>query len=234
MDLTERFDHPEIMDTQALPVDVMRGALRFLAVTNRFFGGTEVVLRRFREWSRAWDPSKTVRVLDVGAGGAEIPVAIARWARAQGFKVHVTAIDLIEEAAQVARENARGVNDVSIQRRDLFDINPAQERFDYVIASLLLHHIPPAQSVRLLKTFDALATRGVLISDLYRSSMSYAAVTAISYLIGNAVVRHDGPLSVRRAFRVEELSSLAEEAGLPYLMARLEPWFRVSLSGEKP
>ena len=80
---------------------------------------------------------------------------------------------------------------------------------------------------------DALSTRGIVISDLLRTASSYWAVTALSCLIGNKVVRHDGPLSVRRAFLPQELSALAAESGFPYLKSKREPWFRVSLAGEK-
>jgi len=48
------------------------------------------------------------------------------------------------------------------------------------------------------------------------------------------VVRHDGPLSVRRAFTVHELARLAAGLGLSYLQARQERPFRLSLAGEKP
>jgi hypothetical protein len=78
-----------------------------------------------------------------------------------------------------------------------------------------------------------LARRGIIISDLHRTLLSYSAVSLLSYLIGNKIVRHDGPLSVRRAFTIPELNDLARAAGLPYLQASIEPWFRTSLSGEK-
>ena len=231
MDLSRRIDRPERMDTEVFPVAVMRETLNFLGVTTRHFGGAAVVLGHFRRWSRAWNKDETIRILDVGTGGAEIPIALAEWARNDGFRVHVTAIDLVPEVTHVARENAAGFPEIEVRQQDLFALS--NERFDYVTASLLLHHIPPAESQRLLATFDSLATRGVLLSDLFRSHASYCAVTALSYLIGNRVVMHDGPLSVRRAFKLEELTSLAKDAGLDYLKARREPWFRVSLAGEK-
>jgi hypothetical protein len=47
------------------------------------------------------------------------------------------------------------------------------------------------------------------------------------------VVRHDGPVSVRRAFTVSELEELARRAGLGYLSARRHAGFRLSLTGAK-
>jgi hypothetical protein len=62
----------------------------------------------------------------------------------------------------------------------------------------------------------------------------YVTACAAGLVLGNTIVRHDAPASVRRAFRRSELDQLARQAGLDYLAAREEPWFRVSLAGEKP
>jgi 2-polyprenyl-3-methyl-5-hydroxy-6-metoxy-1,4-benzoquinol methylase len=120
-----------------------------------------------------------------------------------------------------------------VRRADLFDLDGEGASFDVVTASLFLHHCPAREVVRALRAMDRLAARGLILSDLLRSRAGYWAVGLLSHLIGNAVVRHDGPLSVRRAFRPEELEALAAEAGLPHLSVRVHPWFRVSLAGTK-
>ncbi|MGQ0645524.1 MAG: methyltransferase domain-containing protein [Elusimicrobiota bacterium] len=233
MDLSRRINEPEIMDGETLPERDLREALAFLAMTNRFFGGETVVLRRFERWSRRWKPGESIRVLDVGSGGADIPAALSRWAARRGFDLRVTALELILETAAIARENIRALSAVEVRQDDFFRLAEGDESFDYVTASLFLHHCAPEDAPRVLRAFDRLARRGVIVSDLLRSRAGYWAVKALSRLAGNRVVRHDGPLSVRRAFRLEELAALARESGLPYLAARREPWFRVSLCGEK-
>lgn len=232
--LKHRIDAPELMDTTDLPAPALQQTLRFLEFANTHFGGTQIILKYLQRWSRHWPYSKTIRILDVGTGNADIPRAIVRWARYHGLHVHVTAIDLIQDIVQIARERSLGFGkDIDIRQANFFELLPKKERFDYVVASLLLHHVAPDETVRVLKEFDQLALRGIIISDLLRSQKSYWAVTVASYLFGNAIVRHDGPLSVRRAFQLQELESMAHKAGLPYLKARQEAWFRVSLAGEK-
>jgi 2-polyprenyl-3-methyl-5-hydroxy-6-metoxy-1,4-benzoquinol methylase len=233
LDLARRADLRELMDTADHSPEVVEETLRFLVLTNRWFGGTSTVLRCFEAWSRRWTTGAAVRVLDAGAGAADIPLALARWGRSRGFRVEVTAVDVVPGIADAAARRAADEPRVSVRRADLFDLVRDGETFDYVTASLFLHHTPPGDEVRFLRAFDALARRGVLVSDLRRDLASYWAVSALARLAGNGVVRHDGPVSVRRAFRAEELRDLAREARLPYLTARREPWFRVSLSGEK-
>ena len=229
----KRVNAPELMDGAPLPPAIMRDALWFLALSNRWFGGTGVILRRLEAWSGRWDPGREITILDAGTGAADIPVAIAAWADRRGFRVRITAAELVPEAAAVARDRTKGVPAIEVVQADVFALLAGGGVFDFVIASLFLHHMPPDRHSPVLQAFDRAARRGVIVSDLGRSAAGYAAVWLLAHAAGNRVVRHDGPLSVRRAFTISELDALARGAGLPYLRAAREPWFRVSLAGEK-
>lgn len=233
-DLRARIDRPELMDTMPFDPPVVHRTLAFLGMTARHFGGAAVILNHLSRWSASWPGDRPVSILDVGTGGAEIPIAIARWARASGRRVKITALDLMPEIADIARTNARPFPEIEIRSQDVFDLHAAGESFDYVTASLFLHHVPGPRILEILKLFDALASRGVIVSDLARSLLSYWAVKTVSLVAGNHVVRHDGPLSVQRAFTIDELRSFAGQAGLGYLRAERAPWFRLTLAGEKP
>jgi 2-polyprenyl-3-methyl-5-hydroxy-6-metoxy-1,4-benzoquinol methylase len=234
MFLKTRIDRPELMDTLRLSPKDMTETLDFLTFTNMQFGGADVVLSHFHEWSRGWAHGASMTVLDVGTGAADIPLALSEWASKKKFSLQITGIDIIPEIVDIARDNTANRPEIKIQQVNIETLAWAGHQYDYVIGSLFLHHIAPREQIKLLGIFDQLARRGVLISDLLRTLPSYLAVSAASTLFGNRIARHDGPLSVRRSFTVTELNQLAHQARLPYLQARREPWFRVSLSGEKP
>jgi ubiquinone/menaquinone biosynthesis C-methylase UbiE len=231
--LKAREGRPELMDSPACGHRDLEGALRFLETTNRWFGGTSLILKHLARWMPIARSAQPIRILDVGTGAADIPLAIVRWAASRGVHAEVVGLDGVETTASIARARTAGVPAISVVTADLFDYATQGPGFDFVIANLFLHHVAPERTAAALKSCDRLARRGVLITDLRRSWPALGAVGAISHLLGNHVVRHDGPLSVRRAFTVGELSALAAEAGLPYLRARNEPWFRVSLAGVK-
>jgi len=223
------------MDSVHQPLAVQREALRFLAFTNRWFGGTRIVLRRLEAWTADWPRGRRLTIADVGCGGADIPVAVARWAERRGLVARITAVDLVPEIVRLARERARGTPEVTVIRANaLAWLRTRRGRFDVVTASLFLHHLPDAKLVPLVRAMADAARVGVVIGDLARTRAGWLGVGALSHLLGNAVVRHDGPLSVRRAFRPAELDRLARRAGRPWLRARSEPWFRVSLTGATP
>jgi 2-polyprenyl-3-methyl-5-hydroxy-6-metoxy-1,4-benzoquinol methylase len=232
MDLRTRSPRLEIMDTVTLAPAEMDRTLNFLALTNKWFGGTNVITRYLDEWI-ASNEHNPISILDVGTGGADIPLALVAWARRRHVRVRVVGLDLVPEIVEIARARTAREPNIEIRQGDLFRLAESAERFDVVTASLFLHHMPGAQALSALRAFDRLATRGVIVSDLVRSASSYCAVGLASYLFGNAIVRHDGRLSVERSFRRDELQALAAEAGLTYLQARREPWCRLSLGGLK-
>lgn len=221
------------MDTSDVTLDQMKSTLRFLAITNKYFGGTGVIVSHLNEWSQRWKPTETITILDIGTGGAEIPIGLAQWAKKKNLSISITAIDLIPDIAAIARENTSAVSNIRIEQADFFDLASSGKTFDYVTASLLLHHIPPARAIETITAMSRVARRGIIISDLHRTLWNYHLVKFLSYLIGNKIVRHDGPLSVQRAFRPDELEALAKEANLPFLKSQTEPWCRISLAGEK-
>lgn len=221
------------MDNLECSLEDMSGALRFLETTNRRFGGSGVILRFLENCSKSWGPRETVTILDLGCGLADIPAAIAAWARKKGLRVRITGLEKVPQIAALAREHVRPHPEISILERDVFSLPGSEGNFDYVTASLFLHHMPQEKLPLLFQKVNALAKRGAAFSDLSRGPLGYWSVKALCALMGNRVVRHDGPLSVQRSFTIEELEALAGACGCPYLTARKEPFFRLSLSGEK-
>jgi 2-polyprenyl-3-methyl-5-hydroxy-6-metoxy-1,4-benzoquinol methylase len=230
-DLLTRVEELELMDQPELPAGELETALRFLGFANRWLGGWSVLREHLEGWRGSW--KGPVTLLDVGTGGADLPILALDWARRRGVDLRVTAIDSSTAVLAHARRAAAGRRGLELVRADLLDFAATGRRFDYVCASLVLHHVPQASVVAALKALDALALRGVLVSDLRRCAGGYLGVTVVTAALGDRVTRNDGPLSVRRSFREHELAAAAAQAGLSYLRTRRQPFFRLSLAGQK-
>src|ERR1044071_491827 len=139
MDLTERIDQPELMDTIRVPPLEMKKTLSCLGLMNRYFGGSTAILKYLSDWSVKWNRKQTIEILDVGTGGADIPIDVVRWARKKGFKVHVAGIDTVLEVVNIARENTKDFPEISIEQQDVFELIRKENgnfHYDYVTASL--------------------------------------------------------------------------------------------------
>jgi hypothetical protein len=87
--------------------------------------------------------------------------------------------------------------------------------FDVVVCSTMLHHLEWQDGVALLRAMAAVARYGVIVNDLVRSWLHYyGARGVLAVLSHNRLTRHDGPLSVLRAYRVSEVRAMANAAGL--------------------
>lgn len=231
--LEHRADEPELMDSGGLDPAELDEALGFLTACNGLLGGWAVLRERLEAWCPSWDRREPVTFLDVGTGAADLPQRLLRWGRQRGYALRVTAIDGDRAVLYLARRRAAGEPGLELIHADLRSLAGSGRRFRYVMGSLFLHHVPPAGLEEALRLCDGMASGGLLFSDLRRCAAAYACVRALTVLSGR-VSRHDGPLSVRRAFTPQELQAAAQGAGLDYLRVRRGPFFRLSLAGEKP
>src|SRR5438309_2223809 len=94
MPLRNRQRQAEWMDEPgADPVELDK-ALAYIRRANRIMGYTRVVLKQLRKFSAGWDRGKTITILDVGTGSADIPRAILQWADRQRWSVKIVGVDL--------------------------------------------------------------------------------------------------------------------------------------------
>jgi SAM-dependent methyltransferase len=222
------------MDVEALDPLATQQILRALERINAWLGGVRATLGHLNHYSKQWSGGSTIRFLDWGTGGADIPRAIVQWCRAKGFKSEVVGVDMNGSVLNYAREASRLYPEIKLVQADFSQLPDLGGSFDYALSSLCLHHLTNAQIVDLLKLSDRLVKRGIIMNDLQRSAGAWLGIWLLSRA-GRAhpIVQHDGPLSVRRAFTKNELQDLARQAGLPYLRAQTHFAYRFTLAGEK-
>ena len=234
--MRERSLEREYMDDHTPPPAVIDEVYWFLGAINRWLGGTRATLRRFEEFSQDWGPGERIEVLDVACGDGDLGRALVRWGRSRGFDVRVTALDISPSAVRRAhRQNAqeRDAHRLHAVCADVHQVPCRDGAFDYVMCALFFHHLTDADVIRTLRAFDVLATRGIVVNDLIRRWRLYAWTWCFTRPF-NTVLRQDGPLSVRRAFRSDELVRLADRAGLGWLTLRRHFGHRMTLAGERP
>jgi hypothetical protein len=96
---------------------------------------------------------------------------------------------------------------------------------DIVVSSLMAHHLEDEQIVTLLEWMEATAQSGWFINDLERSEWSSRMFGWVERIWGwHRFVRHDGPVSFRRAFREDDWVRLLAAAEIPPEAVTIEPW----------
>ena len=215
---SKRLIQPELLD-HAPPEEAHLNLCDLIRI-NTLFGGHATIRRSL---ARVIDPGEQFTLLDVGAASGDTARVIARaYAGAT-----VTSLDYSPVNLRAApRPKLMG---------DAFALPVRPDSFDYVLSSLFLHHFTDEQVVMLLKSFYGIARRALIICDLERNPLPYYFLPATRFLFKwQRITLHDGPISVRAAFRASELKGLARQAGIQKAELRVyRPAFRISLVATK-
>jgi Methyltransferase domain len=222
----------ELLDGPVPPRDLAR-SLGDVARLNGVFGGRLVTLRHVRRLLARLPPDRAVTVLDLGTGSADIPRALVRWARRAGRSLRVIALDLDAATLSVARRTTAGYPEITFVRADALALPFRPGAVDLAISALTLHHLEPAAAAACLAAMDEVARAGLVVNDLTRSRAALVLVwLATRALACGRLSRHDGPLSVKRAYTPDEVRGLCARAGLRQVeIRRYAPLLRYCLVG---
>jgi ubiquinone/menaquinone biosynthesis C-methylase UbiE len=223
------------MDAPGHQREVIVQNLGDLRRCNRLLGGVRLSLRPLARLAEAVPPGQTLRVLDVATGGADIPRALARWARREGQALFLVASDVSEAFVAIARQQSAAEGPVCgtihFVVADARQLPFLPQAFDVTTCSLALHHMLRDEALAMLGELRRCADRGVVVNDIVRGWLGYVGAFVATRLGSrNVLTWHDGPLSVLRAYTKEEMFDLARQAGLRPLRCDGFLFYRLALT----
>lgn len=217
-----RVRQDEQMDDPALDPAVYDRVLADLARVNAWTLAARPTLGFL---ARAARSMPAFRLLDVGFGHGDMLRRIARWARRRGIAVDLVGVDLNPRSEPAARAAAPVWMGIDYRTGDYRRL-PGP--FDFVISSLVAHHMTDDELIAFIRYMERQATRGWLINDLHRRAFPHRAFPLLARLLGvHRIVREDGRLSIARSFRPEDWREILAAAGVADGAARVVrcfPW----------
>ena len=205
------------MDDLSRPEHEFAAAYRELKIINRTLGGVRAIERFLPPAKRGIN----LLMLDVAAGACDVSEALL-----EKLPCRIVTLDLNARGLKLADQSWPVVADaLALPFRD--------GTFDVVMASLFFHHLSNDNCVQVLSQMWRIAKRRILINDLHRHAVAYFSIRALTALFSKSrMVRHDGPVSVLRAFQSRELLDIARRAGVPARVHRSFP-YRLVLVADK-
>jgi ubiquinone/menaquinone biosynthesis C-methylase UbiE len=205
------------MDDLSRPEEEFAAAYRELKIINRTLGGIRAIERFLPPAKRGVN----LLMLDVAAGACDVSEALS-----EKLPCRIVTLDLNARGLKLADKSWPVVGDaLALPFRD--------GTFDVVMASLFFHHLSDDNCVQVLSQMWRIAKQRILINDLHRHAVAYFSIRTLTALFSKSrMVRHDGPVSVLRAFRSSELLEIARRAGVPARVHRSFP-YRLVLVADK-
>ncbi|HET9582288.1 MAG TPA: methyltransferase domain-containing protein [Gemmatimonadota bacterium] len=200
----------EWMDAGIATEAELAGAYRELETVNRRLAGYRATLGALNH--RFAGP--TISILDVAGGDGRFAEHLVGHLASDGAPVTVWVLDRGRVPTTIAARRApRGGRIVAV-RGDARILPFPDRSLDLVHTAAFFHHLGVEDAGRVLAEMCRVSRRAVLVNDLVRSWVAAGSIWVLSRLLSrNRLIRHDGPLSVLKAFRPDELLSLARAAG---------------------
>lgn len=211
----------EILDGEVADLRMLQGSFAEVWGVNRYLGGMAVLQRHLAPWLRRWH----VSLLDVAAGNGDVAAALHDWAGRRGLSLQVTLMDNHPQVLGLARQRTSSLPAFTVVDGDARRLPFADGEFDVAVCNLALHHFEPEAAAAVLREINRVSRLGWVVTDLERHPLAHAAAQVMARSVWrNPITRHDGPLSVRRAYRADEVREMLWQDGLTARVYRHFPF----------
>jgi hypothetical protein len=212
VDLSVRSREPEWMDGEAVSESEFAACLEDLATVNTVTLARPPTLRFVARALESTPPDRILTLVDVGYGAGDMLRAIHGLAARKGRAMRLIGMDINPRSRPAARAATPAGVAIDYRTGDAMAI-PDGEPVDLIISSLVTHHMDDAEIVAFLRWMEGRARVGWFVNDLHRHAVPYHGFRLFSAMMRwHAFVRHDGPLSIARAFCREDWMALLARA----------------------
>jgi SAM-dependent methyltransferase len=223
-DLSRRGTQAEWLDGVDLDPAELALVLRDLARFNTAMFGHRPVIGWLKRAVKNAPKDRELTLIDIGCGYGDLLRAIRRWSRKRDLPIKLIGLDLSAETIAIARAATGEADAIEYQAADVFAYRPAAP-IDFVVSSLLTHHLSDAMIEKFLRWMEATAQKGWLIYDLQRHVVPHFFIGLMGKLTNlHRMVIHDGRISVARSLTREEWDERIAAAGIPRAAVTLR-WF---------
>jgi len=192
----------ELLDNDAGTPHEVAQSITDLRMFNRAFGGIRTVtnlLRRVAEQRNLKDLSW----VDVAGSEGFVAIVTRHNLSHSGISAHPVVLD---------RAPTHMDDQLPAVCGDALALPFADNSFDAVGCSLFVHHLEPDELARFAAEGLRVARHAFFIHDLIRHPLHLALSYLGFPLYRSRITRHDAPASVRRAYTVEEIRKILEQA----------------------
>ncbi|MBL0048413.1 MAG: methyltransferase domain-containing protein [Bacteroidetes bacterium] len=231
MDFSVRSAEKELLDGDNIPLADLVQNLKELDFINTYLGGFNITLSGLSKLIK--DKTKIYHIADIGCGGGDNLIAIAKWANKNNIKVQLTGIDMKNEAIGYAIKNCSKYPNIHFITSD-YKLTQFKEPVDVIVSSLFCHHLNEQELVDCMVWMNQYAQVGFLINDLHRNKIAYYSIKWLTAVFSKSyLVKNDAAVSVSRGFIKSELEKLLFESGIKNYSIKWKWAFRYLILAKK-
>lgn len=199
------------MDDLSIEGEVVNQTLKELNTINQLLGGNVISVSAFKRMAT----QQPIKLGDLGCGGGDIMIEMAKWARRKKINVSFVGIDANPHIVAYASDHTKEYPEIKYQALNILSDEFKNEQFDILHCCLFIHHFSDEQLIDLFRHFKTQTKIAVIINDLHRHPLAYWSIKMLTYLFSRSrMVRNDAAVSVARGFKKKELINILNQAGI--------------------
>lgn len=201
---TRQVDLIELMDKEDCDPKKLKNTYRQFSTINALLSQWKIVYRTILR-PLMLDTQQVYTLLDIGFGGGDIPIALSGWAKKDGLRLKITAIEMDSRSIDFVQELPENP-DIKYIHCSSSDLVRESKQFDFVISNHVIHHLDEFAFGAILKDAKTLAKRMVVFNDIERSDLGYLLFNIFSRpLFRHSFITEDGLTSIKRSYTKKEL-----------------------------
>lgn len=213
LNLNNRSELKELLDQDEIPKLDLYQNLKELNFINTWLGGHQVTLKGLNQFN--FEKNKTYTIIDIGCGGGDNLIVIAKWARKMGYTFNLVGVDLKKDCIDYATLQCANFNEISFICSDYRNLPNLNIQFDIALACLFTHHLKSNEISELLLWCQQNAQLGFIINDLHRHYLAYYSIAWLTAIFSKSyLVKNDAKLSVARGFSKTDWQQIIEKSGI--------------------
>lgn len=213
-DFSKRSHDEELMDDLDSSGEIIHQTLKELETINTLLGGNHVTIDGIEKLVKRAN-TKQFSLADLGCGGGDILRLIKKWALQKNLRAELYGIDANPNIVAEAQASTPGSFAIHFNAQNIFSSEFRSRSFDIVIGTLFFHHFTDEQLIDFFRQLKSQTKIGFVINDIHRHWFAYHSIKMLTKLFSKSpMVQNDGPLSVLRAFKKNELLAILRHAGI--------------------
>jgi 2-polyprenyl-3-methyl-5-hydroxy-6-metoxy-1,4-benzoquinol methylase len=225
-----RSSEKEKLDDLNLHGEPLHKALQSLEWVNRWFGNHRSVVKAIL--SIYEKEEKPLRIIDLGCGGGDLALAVAKSLQQHKIEFTITGIDGNANTLAYAQKNCEAFHEINFLQADILSNQFSIQPCDILISSHFMYHFTADALVYFLKNNLPVISTAVVFSELKRNRFAMRLFKMSSFMLPiSKLAKEDGLLAIKRSFSEKEWLAILQQAGIDTYRLQNVPLFRILLTG---
>ncbi|MBL7703143.1 MAG: methyltransferase domain-containing protein [Ferruginibacter sp.] len=201
----------EKLDDLSLHGAILYKALQSLAWINKWFGNHRSVIKTVNDICK--NESRPVRITDLGCGGGDLAIALAKSLQKRKIQFSITGIDGNNNTLLYAQKKCSSFSEISFIQADILNPGFRVLSCDILMSSHFMYHFTEDTLAAFIINNSPAVSGAFVFSELNRNRLALYLFKFSSFFLPlSKLAKEDGLLAIKRSFTKNEWQVILNKA----------------------